>query len=200
MDKWMDGFLLIYHVILIKVFNCSFFSPPSSLTGPALQLLSQRVERQLHPASPSASLHPSHGARPHLPSRQSHPLSPGPSPSPSRPAFLPSFRPRRPPAPLPTSCPATRLQSNAPGHQHGHQPGYRPSPAPLSHAAPAGRLQSPVHATLVRNFTCLHQLPAQPHQTAPVPLHLTRTRAHTNPRGPNSSDTLISTNHGSQCI
>lgn len=154
--------------------------------GPALQLLSHRMERQLHPASPSAGLHPSHGARPHLPSRQPLALSPGSSPSPSRPALLSSSRPRRPPAALPTARAATHLQSGASGHQHGYQPGHRPTPAALTHAAPAGRLQSPVHTALVRNFARLHKLPTQPHQTASVPLHLTPIHTHINtkPRGP----------------
>lgn len=178
-----------------------FFSSLSPiLSGPALQLLSQGMERQLHPVSPPASLHPSHGARSHLPSRQPHPLCPSSSPSPSRPALLPSFRPRRPPAAISTTRAATCLQPGASGHQHGHQPGHRPSPAALTHAACPGHLQSPVYTALVRNVPRLHRLPAQPHQTSTVPLHLIHTHAHTHarasPRGPYCPDTLVSKNRG----
>ncbi|XP_076878279.1 LOW QUALITY PROTEIN: homeodomain-interacting protein kinase 3a [Brachyhypopomus gauderio] len=111
--------------------------------GPALRLLSQGVERQLHPAVPPTGLHPAHGARPHLPPppQQPHPLCRS-GPAPSRPALLPAYRARGPPVALalsgsaPGAPPgaAACLQPGAPGHQRGHQP----PPAALAHAAPAG--------------------------------------------------------------
>ncbi|KAG9271986.1 homeodomain-interacting protein kinase 3 isoform X3 [Astyanax mexicanus] len=148
--------------------------------GPALRLLSQGVERQLQSATaPSASLHPPHSSRPPLPTAaapwQPHTLC-RPS-APNRPSVLPTLRPTcGPPAPLtlpgsppaPTSCPAARLQPGAAGPQRGH----RPTPTAVAHPAPTRALQGPVPTAFVRSLTRLRRVPPQPHQTPPVPVHL----------------------------
>ncbi|XP_047678228.1 homeodomain-interacting protein kinase 3 isoform X2 [Tachysurus fulvidraco] len=161
--------------------------------APTSRVVSPRMERQLQPPAPSG-FHPPHGARPrlHPSSRQPHPLR-GPSslptpehrppPRTARAALVPAFGfsgahwPHVAPPALTwyyTEPRAPFAPGQAPGapSERGHQ---RP-PLALAHAPPSGPIQTFVPFTLVHRFSRLCRLPAQPHQTQPVLLHLTAAR------------------------
>ncbi|XP_016525864.1 homeodomain-interacting protein kinase 3 isoform X1 [Poecilia formosa] len=158
-------------------------------TGPAFHFMPPRMERELcQPAT--TGVHPSHHAWAHLHAfpQQSKPHNRPPPPPWGPPAFsaypvvVPSVwpsgysGPRGPPAGFPWRLPPrppAHLWHIPPGrHCAPSGSGYQPPAAPLPHLASTEPVQAPVPPALLHRLACLWQFPPQPHQTKPVPLHL----------------------------
>lgn len=160
-----------------------------SSSGPAFHFMPPRMERELcQPAT--TGLHHSHHAWAHLHTLPQQPQPHhGPPPPPwgphafsAHPTVVPAVwssghsRPRGPPPGFPWRLPPrppAHLWLIPPGrHCAPSGGGHQPPAAPLPYLASTEPIQTSFPPALLHRLAGLRQFPPQPHQTKPVPLHV----------------------------